>query len=223
MKEQCNNDITPSLVRDTLTASGVTGEIRILEYTAKLNHLRELAFHDIKNTDDMKHKARVLFDWLWETKPFRYQSKGPFRLDQVIDAQLNDSAQEVGNCLGLTLLYNCLLRFSDIPAKALYMEDAFGSGPHVISVLSTGEGLLDIENILPDGFDYKGHLHRSSRTDWGDKELVADIYLSIGNECFEKREPLEALKNYEKAIAWNPEFEKAHLNRIILEGIRAGK
>ncbi|MFC1867342.1 tetratricopeptide repeat protein [Thermodesulfobacteriota bacterium] len=223
MKKQDSNDTFSSLERDALIASGLTGESRISDYMKKLDHIHQQAFHGIKDTDDLTYKARALFGWLWEGKPFRYRSKGSFRLDQVMDSQLNDSLRSVGNCLGLTLLYNCLLRKSGIFAQALYIENAFGRGPHVITILSTGDGLLDIENILPDGFDYRGHLHRPSRTKWGDKELIADIYLSIGNECFEKGEPTEALKNYEKAIALNPAYEKAHINRVILKGKTAGK
>jgi tetratricopeptide (TPR) repeat protein len=103
-----------------------------------------------------------------------------------------------------------------IHAGALYLENAFGRGPHVLTLLQTEGSMIDIENILPDGFDYKGHLDNPSRTTWGDKELAADIYHSLGNECFEKEELTEALKNYEMAIRLNPQYEKAHLNRAIL-------
>jgi tetratricopeptide (TPR) repeat protein len=134
----------------------------------------------------------------------------------VVDAQISRDIQTVGNCLGLTLLYNCLLRRMGILAEALYLEDAFGIGPHVLTILPAGDFSIDVENILSDGYDYKGHINNQSRMRWGDQELIADIYLSMGNDLFEKGEWIEALKNYDHAIYLNPQFEKAHLNRAVL-------
>jgi len=54
------------------------------------------------------------------------------------------------------------------------------------------------------------------RTKWGDRELVADIYLSAGNEFLEKKEWSKALVSYETAILLYPTYEKAHFNRAIL-------
>jgi len=105
-----------------------------------------------------------------------------------------------------------------IYAEALYLENAFGIGPHILTILQTEGSSIDIENILPDGFDYKGHLHNPSRTRWGDEALVADIYQSLGNECFEKGEFGKALENYNMAIKLNPRYEKAHLNKVIALG-----
>ena len=45
---------------------------------------------------------------------------------------------------------------------------------------------------------------------------MADIYHSLGNECFEKGELTEALKNYDMAIQLNPLYKKARLNKVIL-------
>ena len=52
--------------------------------------------------------------------------------------------------------------------------------------------------------------------EWGHKELVADIYQSIGTELFKKGDFGEALKNYDMALKHNPGYEKAELNRAIL-------
>ena len=160
--------------------------------------------------------ARLLFEWLWVKKPARYKPHGSYRLSDVIDAQLSKYSQTVGNCLGLTLLYNCLLRRMDIKATAIYLENAFGIGPHVLTSLDTEESLIDIENILPGGFDYEGHLNNSSRTIWGDMELISDIYHSLGNESFEKGELPVAFNYYDMAINLNPKYEKGRLNRAIL-------
>lgn len=101
-------------------------------------------------------------------------------------------------------------------AGALYLDNAFGIGPHVLTTLQTERSMIDIENIFPEGFDYKGHLNHPSRTRWGDKDLVADIYHSLGNEFFSKGEFIKALENYDIAIDLNPQYEKAHVNKAIL-------
>ena len=100
------------------------------------------------------------------------------------------------------------------------MENAFGIGPHVLTLVKTEGFLIDVENILPDGFDFKGHLANPSRIRWGDRELVADIYHSLGNEFFKKGRFIEALNHYDRAIQLNPQYEKAQLNKaIVLEKI----
>jgi hypothetical protein len=67
-----------------------------------------------------------------------------------------------------------------------------------------------------DGFDYKGHQDNPHRVEWGDEELVADIYESAGTESFQKEEFREALRNYDLALKFYPGYEKAALNRAIL-------
>lgn len=76
--------------------------------------------------------------------------------------------------------------------------------------------MIEVENIFPYGFDYKGHLDNPSKTVWGDKELIADIYHSLGNEAFLKGEFDNALMYYNLSINLNPRYEKAHLNKAIL-------
>lgn len=205
-----------NLEKEALLASGIKEKNRLDAYVDKLDHLQHEFIHEINPTSNPDMRARALFTWLWIEKPNRYKSHGNFRLNDVIDAHLNRDSQGVGNCLGLTLLFNCLLRRMGIEADALYLENAFGIGPHVLTLLQTKDFSIDIENILPDGFDYKGHLNNPSRMRWGDKELVADIYHSLGNEYFEKGEWTGALKNYEMSIHLNPHHEKTHLDKTIL-------
>lgn len=45
---------------------------------------------------------------------------------------------------------------------------------------------------------------------------MAEVYLSLGNELFEGGQLRPALKNFDLAIQWNPNYEKACLNKIIL-------
>jgi tetratricopeptide (TPR) repeat protein len=209
------------LEKEALSASGIREKNKIDKYINKLDHLCQEFIHEVlppsePHPSDPIIRAKMLFDWLWKEKPARYKPQGSFKLGDVIDAQLDSGAQTVGNCLGLTTLYNCLLRRMDIVAEALYLEDAFGMGPHVLTRLQTRESTIDIENMLSDGYDYKGHHHHPSRTEWGDKELVADIHHSMGNDFFSKGEWVKALENYDRAIYLNPQYEKAHINKAVL-------
>jgi len=205
-----------NLEREALIASGVKEDTWVDKYISKLDQLHKQFIHEIHTTHDPLSTAKLVFNWLWMKKPSRYTPNAHYRLNHVIDCQLSKDTIEVGNCLGLTLLYNCLLRRAGIDVEALYVENAFGRGPHVLTILSVGELLIDIENIVPDGFDFRGHLNDPSRTRWGAKELVADIYHSRANECFERGEYEDALKHYERAIILNPHYEKAHLNKAIV-------
>lgn len=205
-----------SLEKEALFASCGYRNDRINVYLFKLNQLYEEALTRVTSVRDPITKAKLVFNWLWEKKPSRYQPSGNFRLNDVIDAQISNNSQVVGNCLGLTLLYNCLLKKMGINVKALYLEHAFGIGPHVLTVLQKKKLIIDIENIMLKGFDYKGHLSNPSRILWRDKELVADIYHSLGNEFFQKGELNEALRNYNQALKLNPQYEKAKINKAIL-------
>ncbi len=204
------------LIIEGLIASGIEKGGEMDEYLEKFEVLRGKVMPSLGTLKDPTARARNLFEWLWREKPGRYESRGKCRLNEVLDAQLSADAQAVGNCLGLTLLYNCLLRKMGIQAGALHLEYAFNVGPHVLTLLPAGEREIEVENILPDGFDYRGHLDNPGRVKWGDRELVADIYLSCGNEFFEKEEWSQSLKSYEKAISLYPTYEEAHLNKAIL-------
>lgn len=202
--------------REALLASGLREKDKIVQYVRRLDNLFQKFIPTIDPSCKPVEGARALFNWLWKEKRFRYKPQGHYRLHDVIDAQLSKENPTVGNCLGLTVLYNCLLRRMDITGEALYLEHAFETGPHVLTLLQIEDSYIDIENVLPDGFDYRGHLDNLSRTRWGDRELVADIYHTTGNGLFLKDEWIEALKNYEKALHLNPHYEKAQLNKAIL-------
>jgi tetratricopeptide (TPR) repeat protein len=201
---------------EALLASGIQDRSKIAFYVTELDRIYQQFLRQMVPLPDPVDKARALFTWSWMSKPDRYKSQGSYRLNEVIEAQLKRDSKSVGNCLGLTLLYNCLLRKMNIHAEALYIENAFEMGPHVLSLLKIEKSILDVENILPDGFDYRGHHTHPARIEWGDRELIADIYHSLANEHFEKGNFVEALKNYDRAIRFNPQYQKAHLNRSIL-------
>jgi tetratricopeptide (TPR) repeat protein len=200
---------------EALSASGVPPS-KIDSYQGKFDLIQKKLTEQVLLSNDTLIRSRQIFEWLWKEKPDRYKRKGPFRLNEVIDLQCSEDSLEVGNCLGLTVFYNCLLIRMDIDAGAFFLEHAFDRGPHVLTRISIGDLSIDVENIFQDGFDYRGHQKNPTRIRWGDRELVADIYLSLGNKCFERNRFREALTHYEKAILLNPEYEKAELNRTII-------
>lgn len=206
-----------SLEREALRASGIRDDLLIARYLEKLDLIHLNMLPELTRPWNPVEKARVLFEWLWREKPGRYKPQGNFRLSHVIDAQISKNIEPVGNCLGLTVLYNCLLKKQDMDTGALYMENAFGAGPHILTLLRVEQDSMDIENIFPHGFDYQGHRHSPLRTVWGDRELVADIYHSSGNEFFEKGKFSEALVAYGWATRLNPSYERARLNKMILQ------
>jgi tetratricopeptide (TPR) repeat protein len=161
-------------------------------------------------------RAKQVFDYLWQEKPNRYKPRGYYKLSDAVESQLNEEIKVVGNCLRLTILYNCLLKRIGVHAEALQFENAFGVGPHVLSILAVGYANIHIENILEKGFDYKGHRNNASTMRWGDRELLADIYHSQGNDYFQREKFGEALKCYDKAIYLNPPYKKVRLNKAIL-------
>lgn len=212
------------LKKEALTASGLREEDLIRSYLDRLDLLSRLFTFKEESDFSLRTRAEKLFEALWKDRPNRYQPGGHFRLNKVIDAQLSSKREAVGNCLGLTILYNCLLKMIGIEAETLHLENAFGIGPHVLTILRVDDFIIDIENSLPDGFDYKRHKQDPSRIEWGNKELVADIYQSMGTELFEKGDFGEALKNYDIALKYNPGYEKAVLNRdILLDRIKMKK
>ena len=142
----------------------------IVDYLGKLDFFPR-QFRPKRDCDSlMLTRAEELFGVLWKGRPNRYQHRGHFRLDKATDAQLSSNRGAVGNCLGLTILYNCLLKRMGIEAEALHLENAFGIGPHVLTILKNGDLIIDVENILPNGFDYKGHKQNPFRMKWKNKE-----------------------------------------------------
>lgn len=203
-----------NLLREALIASGAKSK-ELRHYINLWQKILNQALPYIPPSGD-RERAKALFDWLWQTKPRRYKLGGSFRLTEVIQAQIDPDKEEIGNCLGLTLLYNTLAQGIGLKTGAIYLENAFDRGPHIFSVLYLPEGSIDIENIFPYGFDYKGHLHLP-RLEWGDRELIAEIYVSRGNELFEQGRYKEAIRDYEIALRLNPDYEKAFLNKLMAQ------
>jgi len=204
------------LEKEALTASGVTDRDLMISYIDKLRCLHRQFSRQSSLQENPHDIARELFKWLWKGRRFRYRPRGNFLLHKVLDSQLDRKMPPVGNCLGLTLLYNCLLIRMGIDAEALYIHNAFGIGPHVLTLLRMGDQRIDVENIFSDGFNYPGHLKHPLRVRWGSQELVAEIYNSLGNLCFEQGRLQKALRNYDMALGVSRNHEMAGLNKLIL-------
>ena len=204
----------PDLAWGALIASGVKNQRDLENYLTKIDTLNEQLKRRIPTRAELQ-KASALFAWLWAKKPDRYQYQGIFRLMDVVDAQLDPSVERVGNCLGLTVLYNALAQKYGLEMKAVYLEEAHGRRSHVFSTFVSGNITIDIDNIFPNGFDSKDHLDNPERVLWGNSELIADIYHSIGWALHEQGKLDNAILNYSKAIRLNPKYAKAYLNRGI--------
>jgi len=204
----------PDLACGALVASGIKNQRLIDDYLAKIDILCQQFAVNSSFEDDLK-KAKALFEWLWTIKSNRYAYGGNFKLTEVIKAQIDPGSEKMGNCLGLTLLYNVLAQKCSLKTKAVYLEEAFGRQSHVFSTLDTDRGTIDVDNIFPHGFDFKEHLGNPQRIQWGDAELIADIYHSIGWRLHEQGKLEEAIQNYGKAIWLNPKYAKAYFNRGI--------
>lgn len=196
-----------------LIASGGTEQLDA--YRRKLAELERRLAPLVQPGATASEKAKAIFDWLWQTKPRRYVSQGNSKLTDVLDAQLG-GAGAVGNCLGLTLLYNSLGQRLGLRLKAVHLDNAFGRGPHVLSLLPTPQGTIDIENIFPYGFDYRGHLVSPGRTEWGNCDLIGELLVAVGSEEFEKGNLDKALQSYDAALSLSPQNQTAQLNRLIV-------
>ena len=202
------------LTRGALVASGVGSRRELHMYLAKVRALCQQVEPHLPS-GGRSETAKAIFDWLWTEKPRRYEYQGRFRLTEVIDAQLDPRAATVGNCLGLTVLYNVLGQRYGLPLRAVYLDEAFGRQSHVLSVLDLDGRAIDIDNIFPDGFDLQEHVGDPQRLVWGDAELISDIYHSVGWSLHEQHKLHLAIANYSKAIRLNPGYTKAYLNRGI--------
>ncbi len=209
---------------EAFKASGLCDSEAIAVYVNKLEGLRHDLVRQITCDPDPGCRAEAIFRLLWRLNPLRYRPGASFRFNHVIDAQSRNEIGPIGNCLGLTILYHSLLRRIEVDSGAFFLENGFGLGPHVLSFIKTNSRIIQVENILPNGFGYEGHLEDAEAVRWGERELVADIYHSAANELFEKGRFEEALENYKRALDLNPEYERAQLNmRIVIDKMEAGK
>lgn len=200
-----------SLEEGALIASGVKDRNSLQSYSQKLSRILQDMPPAPEEGDEYTH-GKSLFDWLWLRKPKRYRSGRPFRLTEVIDAHISENTDEVGNCLGLTLLFNVLAKRSGLIVQAVYLEDEFGGNPHVRSVLACEGQFIDVEHMSPAGYDFQDKRSGIKRLSWNDRELIADIYHSRGNLLFQQGKLVDAVRIYDKSLLLNPRYTKAYIN-----------
>jgi len=170
--------LSMSLPQAAYIACGLDSS-QLRDYMKKFIDMTIPLRNHVKGHDPVKN-AEVIFDWLWKTKPNRYELEGSFRLTQVVDAYLEET-ERAGNCLGLTMLYNSLAQELNLSMKAAHLDNFMGR-PHVFSMLYTEMSVIPIENIFTDGFDYDQHKHNPQLIEWDNIHLVADLYNSRANE-----------------------------------------
>jgi len=173
-----NGTLSMSLQKAAFIASGIASS-QVEGYLKRFSSITNDLKDSIKGHDKAE-KARSIFNWLWKTKPRRYELGGNFKLTLVIDAQLKDT-EKVGNCLGLTILYNSLAQDFNLPVKAAYLDNFLGFS-HVFSIFYLESSRIPIENVFPNGFDYDPHKNNPRIVEWDNIHLVADIYNSRAND-----------------------------------------
>ncbi|MBW1902603.1 MAG: hypothetical protein JRJ20_13355, partial [Deltaproteobacteria bacterium] len=131
------------LEKEALIASGIKDDDQIRVYQEKLHYLYEQFTSRDAISQDPLTRAKQIFDWLWEVKPSRYASHESYKLTDVIDAQISKDSKAIGNCLGLTVLYNCLLQRTGLEPEALHVENAFDMGPHVLTLCRKKHARID--------------------------------------------------------------------------------
>jgi len=128
-------------------ASGIRDERELASYMQKFEGLCSTISEDpkVKSASNKVEKAKAIFDWLWESKPDRYNSCN--KLTDALDNQLSKEKKSVGDCGGLTSLYNSICQRFGISVLSVHAAE------HIYSVLTMDDGnLLVIENTNKDGF-----------------------------------------------------------------------
>lgn len=199
--------------QEALIASGVPPR-QLDSYRSRLEGLAERLGTSLPL--DPIRRAAGLFHRLWREKPHRYQPVADFRLHRALENQLRPEREEVGNCLGLTMLYTALAHCLGLGPHlgAVHLASSFvDRGPHVLSLLHTPLRNIDIEHVFPTGFDFRGHRDNPAREEWSERDLVAETYVADGNFCFDSRHLQGALEKYDKALELRPGGYKALVNR----------
>ncbi len=156
--------------------------------------------------------ARALFTWLWRRRPQGYRSGGNPLLTAAIEAHLDPSAAEVGNCLALTCLFLALGEGLGLAVEPCYLPDAGGRGPHVLATLRADGREIDVELTRPDGYDCPALKGALGRQRWSPQQLAAEVLLDRGNLALESGRARSALALYRRALALDSSHGRAWLN-----------
>lgn len=195
--------------RALLIISGLTDEAQIKDYVSKIAALQRgfeewYAMHSAgKPKVGYAKTARALFDFLWQDKPERYNSR--FLLTEVVDNQLSENVyQKVGSCVGLTSLYSILGLKNGLD---LWVLD---TGDHVISVLNRDRRVY-IDNTIKSGFD--SFLPRYTHFKKKDlSRLITIVFNERGNSKYDSGDFKGAISDFEKSVGLNPNYSPAFNN-----------
>ena len=224
-----------SLERALLVASGLDEE-GVETYVGKIDKIQENFTEWLKEKKNVQQpqelsvydRAEALFNYLWETKPDRYNSN--FLLADVIDAQLSENVNEkVGNCIGLTSLYTVLGIRNGLELSVLYTNTQMFDESHTLNLLHDGDQEVVIENIHPSGFNFKkesdseniileynAEESKTLRIKFKKgtlKTLLASEYNNKGIEKNDLGDVEESITDFDKAIELDPNFAIAYCNR----------
>ena len=204
---------TVSLERGLLIISGVQTEGEIEHYIRKLDQIHDGFIERVRAKSPIclstlrKYMAgsgaKLLFEYLWNTKPKRCNSK--FLLTEVIDSQLSaDIHRRVGSCVGLTSLYTVLGMREGLDLTILVSDS------HIVNRLRAEENTYIIDNTDPLGFDC--NLTGENFLEYPPIGLVANVLNSRGI-AQEKLDNLRrAEEDYSAAIEVNPRYANAYNN-----------
>lgn len=208
-----------SVERALLVVSGLQNEEEVAEYQRKLDRMQK-GFEKFNNGLFRKIKealfgngqcqeygaAKALFEYLWETKPNRYN--GDFLLAKVIDNQLDNGEGKVGNCAGLTSLYSVLGVRLGLDVAVLY------NGNHVLSLLSCHGQEIVVENNKRNGFDCNFE-ERPKFQKEDLRTLVSSVFYSRGSARYNLGDFKGSIQDYDKVLEIEPDYASAFNNRII--------
>jgi len=195
-----------SVEKTLLVVSGLSTEDAVEQYVAKLDKLEK----NFKRNNSMKKGnyalAKALFDYLGETKYDRYNLD--CLLANVIDNQLSeDSNQTVGDCVGLTSLYTVLGQRIGLDLSV------FKSMKHILNCMTENHKEIFIENIQRFGFDIV-----YPKNDFKKEKLSALVAVTLNSRGLDKYNNAQyqgAIRDYDRAIELNPDYETAFNNRGI--------
>ncbi len=196
-----------SVERALLVISGLETEEAISSYHRKLDFIQNDFERSCPERAGDYQTAKSLFDYLWETKPKRYNSD--FLLAKVIDNQLDeDKDKTVGNCVGLTSLYSVLGVRLRLDLSVLANND------HILTLLSCNNQEIAVENTGRYKFDFE----LKSRYKKADLiVLLASAFNSRGVVKYDLGDLDGALRDYNRTIEFGPDYASAFNNRGIVK------
>lgn len=177
-----------------LIASGIRDKGGLDFYLDKFNGLVLSIAADsrVSSAETDVKKAQAVFDWLWESKPKRDDSAS--RLTDALDNQLSNREQ-VGDCMGLTLLYNSICQRLGISMKAVWTVR------HIYSAMDTEKGIIPVENTMRYGFGNGLGVGIVI----GNQQLIQRFLLRQAFDYKEAKDHKQAFSLTEIALRINPE------------------